>query len=156
MYDPWGTYHPYADALRAGRELQRLGFSWCEHPMTEHRVESYVRLARDLEILLCSTEIAEGGIFTRAVLRDPHGRLRQPAGAGRHQRRRLRILERGLLGPGVRYDTTPSYLKAPCGPDGYVGVPSAPGLGHQIVWDYIDAHRLDESQAEPVAPLHPR
>jgi len=48
MYDPWGTYHTYADALRVGRELERLGFYWYEHPMPEHRVESYVKLADEL------------------------------------------------------------------------------------------------------------
>lgn len=36
--------------------------------------------------------------------------------------------ERGLLGPGVRY---------------------------QIRWDYIDEHRLPDTPVEPVAPLHP-
>lgn len=53
-------------------------------------------------------------------------------------------------------DGAEGYYCDPLGPDGYVDVPSAPGLGYRIVWDYIDAHRLDESQAEPVAPPHPR
>ena len=64
MFDPWGTYHTYSDALRVGRELERLGFYWYEHPMPEYQVESYVRLARQLEIPICSPEIAEGGIYT--------------------------------------------------------------------------------------------
>ena len=66
MFDPWGTYHTYADALRVGRELERLGFYWYEHPMPEYGVESYVKLARALDIPICSPEIAEGGIYTRA------------------------------------------------------------------------------------------
>ena len=60
---------------------------------------------------------------------------------------------------GVRYDIAPPYLDAPCdplGPDGFVELPRAPGLGYLIRWDYIDAHRLPVSTAEPVAPLHPR
>lgn len=66
MFDPWGTYHVYADALRVGRELERLGFTWYEHPMPEHRVEAYAQLADELTIPICSPEIAEGGIYTRA------------------------------------------------------------------------------------------
>ena len=33
--------------------------------MPEHRVESYVQLAEQLTIPICSPEIAEGSIFTR-------------------------------------------------------------------------------------------
>jgi L-alanine-DL-glutamate epimerase-like enolase superfamily enzyme len=66
MYDPWGTYHTYEEALRVGRELEKLGFLWYEHPMPEHRVESYVRLSRELDIPILSPEILEGGVFTRA------------------------------------------------------------------------------------------
>ncbi len=54
MYDPWGTYNTYADALRVGRELERLGFYWYEQPMPEYRVESYVRLAEELTIPVAS------------------------------------------------------------------------------------------------------
>jgi L-alanine-DL-glutamate epimerase-like enolase superfamily enzyme len=66
MFDPWGTYNTYADALRVGRELETLGYHWYEHPMPEHRVESYVKLAEELSIPICSPEIAEGMVFTRA------------------------------------------------------------------------------------------
>ena len=66
MYDPWGTYHSLEEALKVGRELERLNFYWYEHPMPEYRVESYVRLARELSIPILSPEIAAGGVFTRA------------------------------------------------------------------------------------------
>lgn len=66
MYDPWGTYNTYADALRVGRELEELGFYWYEQPMPEYRVDAYVRLAEELSIPICSPEIAEGGLYTRA------------------------------------------------------------------------------------------
>lgn len=39
MFDPWGTYNTYADALAVGRELEKLGYYWYEHPMPEHRME---------------------------------------------------------------------------------------------------------------------
>jgi len=66
MYDPWGTYNTYAEALRVGRELERLGFCWYEQPMPEYRVDAYVRLAQELTIPVCAPEMAEGGPFTRA------------------------------------------------------------------------------------------
>ena len=67
--------------------------------------------------------------------------------------------ERGLVGPGLDYDATPPYLRAPCDPlssDGFVSIPQGPGLGHELAWEYIDQHRLPAAEVEPVAPLHPR
>ncbi|MCD6303142.1 MAG: enolase [Anaerolineae bacterium] len=66
MYDPWGTYRTYEEALYIGRVLEELEFYWYEHPMPEYRVESYVRLSRELEIPVLSPEIAAGSIYTRA------------------------------------------------------------------------------------------
>jgi hypothetical protein len=53
--------------------------------------------------------------------------------------------ERGLLAPGVNYDVTPAYLHAPLDaldPDGYVTLPTTPGLGYDINWPYIDANSV--------------
>lgn len=66
MFDPWGTYRTYDDALKVGRALEELGFVWYEHPMPEYRVESYVKLAGELAIPILSPEIAAGSIYTRA------------------------------------------------------------------------------------------
>jgi len=66
MYDPWGTYRTFEEAVRVGRALQEMGFYWYEHPMSEYRVEAYVRLARELEIPILAPEIAAGSIYTRA------------------------------------------------------------------------------------------
>jgi L-alanine-DL-glutamate epimerase-like enolase superfamily enzyme len=66
MYDPWGTYRTYEEAVRVGRVLEELGFYWYEHPMNEYRVEAYVKLARELAIPILSPEIAAGSIYTRA------------------------------------------------------------------------------------------
>jgi L-alanine-DL-glutamate epimerase-like enolase superfamily enzyme len=65
IFDPWGSYN-HSEALRVGRELERLHFYWYEHPMPEHHRELYVKLAGELDIPICSPEIAEGGIYTRA------------------------------------------------------------------------------------------
>jgi L-alanine-DL-glutamate epimerase-like enolase superfamily enzyme len=66
MYDPWGTYMTMEEALLVGRELEKLNYYWYEHPMPEYRVESYVRLCRELTIPILSPEIVAGGVFSRA------------------------------------------------------------------------------------------
>jgi len=66
MFDPWGTYMSIEEAVQVGRELEKLNFYWYEHPMPEYRVESYVRLSRELSIPILSPEIIAGGVFSRA------------------------------------------------------------------------------------------
>lgn len=66
MYDPWGTYMSLEEAIQVGRELEKLNYYWYEHPMPEYRVESYVRLSRELSIPILSPEIVAGGVFSRA------------------------------------------------------------------------------------------
>ena len=66
MYDPWGTYMSMEEAIQVGRELEKLDYYWYEHPMPEYRVESYVRLCRELSIPILSPEIVAGGVFSRA------------------------------------------------------------------------------------------
>ncbi len=54
--------------------------------------------------------------------------------------------ERGLLAPGVDYETPPPYLAAigdPMDSEGYVHLPQEPGMGYQIVWDYIEENRIN-------------
>lgn len=180
MYDPWGTYHTFEEALRVGRELERLGFYWYEHPMPEHRVEPYIRLAKELTIPICSPEILEGHVYTRAdwlhrgasdisridVLRGGITAAKKTAivceayavkceihmsGVGN-----LHVLgstpedtceyyERGLLAPDVDYDRPLPYLRASLDAmdaDGYVTLPTKPGLGYDIIEEYIAEHRV--------------
>jgi len=65
-FDPWGTYRTYEEALLVGRELERLGFYWFEHPMSEYQVAPYIKLCRELDIPVLAPEIAEGSVYTRA------------------------------------------------------------------------------------------
>jgi len=54
--------------------------------------------------------------------------------------------ERGLLAPGVDYDAPLPYLSVQpdvLDPDGYVTVPTTPGLGYTIAWDYIKDNLVD-------------
>jgi len=176
MYDPWGTYHTLEEAIKVGRVLEELDFYWYEHPMPEYRVESYVRLARELKIPILSPEIAAGGVFTRAewILRGASDMSRMDVVRGGITGCRktaivceayglkceihmagwgnLQVLgatsedtseyyEKGLLAPGVDYDAPHPYLGDICDrldPDGYVNLPTKPGLGYDIVWDYIN------------------
>jgi L-alanine-DL-glutamate epimerase-like enolase superfamily enzyme len=186
MYDPWGTYHTVEEALKVGRELEKLDFLWYEHPMPEYRVESYVRLARELTIPILSPEIAAGGVFTRAdwILRGASDMSRIDVNRGGITGARktaivceaygvrcemhmagfanLQVLgatsedtseyyEKGLLAPGVDYDAPHPYLRHTCDrlhPDGYITLSKAPGLGYEIVWDWIESNRL-EPQRQP-------
>lgn len=55
MLDPFGVY-TLEEALWVGRELERLGYYWLEHPMIETRVEAYRRLTRELDIAVLAPE----------------------------------------------------------------------------------------------------
>jgi L-alanine-DL-glutamate epimerase-like enolase superfamily enzyme len=53
--------------------------------------------------------------------------------------------ERGLVAPGVDYETPPPYLAAigdPMDEEGYVHLSQEPGMGYQLVWDYIEENRI--------------
>ena len=65
MHDPFGAY-TLQEALWVGRELEKLGFYWLEHPMVETRIEPYRRLTRELDIAVMAPEQLPGGVFTRA------------------------------------------------------------------------------------------
>ena len=65
MHDPWGVY-TYNEAVYVGRELERLGYYFFEHPMDERRVEPYRRLSAELDIPICAPELADGLHYSRA------------------------------------------------------------------------------------------
>jgi L-alanine-DL-glutamate epimerase-like enolase superfamily enzyme len=182
MFDPWGTYHSYEEALKVGRALEELDFYWYEHPMPEYRVHAYEKLARELDIPILSPEIAAGSLYTRAdwILRDASDMSRidvlRGGITGVHKMvsvceafgvkceihmsgfGNLQILgatsedvceyyERGLVAPGVDYDTPPPYLEEICDPmdsEGFVTVPQEPGMGYKIIWEYIKDNRIKE------------
>ena len=179
-FDPWGTYRTYEEALRVGRELEKLNFYWYEHPMPEYRVSTYEKLCRELEIPILSPEIAAGSIYTRAdwilrgasdmsridVLRGGITGVKKMASVceaygmkceihmsgfanlqmlGATSEDTCEYYERGLVAPGVDYDTPQPYLEAICDPmdsEGYVQVPQDPGMGYKIKWDYIEENKV--------------
>lgn len=181
MFDPWGTYHTYEDALWVGKQLEKLDFHWYEHPMPEHRIDPYIKLCAALDIPVCSPEILEGHVFTRAqwiqrgasdfsridVLRGGITGARKTAIVCEAYGVRCEIhmsgignlhviaathedtseyYEHGLLAPGVDYDATLPYLNGSLDAldkEGYVHLPTRPGLGYDINWDYIKASTID-------------
>lgn len=53
--------------------------------------------------------------------------------------------ERGLLAPGVDYETPPPYLETigdPMDEEGYIYLPQEPGMGYRIIWEYIEENRI--------------
>ena len=149
--------------------------------MPEYRVESYVRLARELSIPILSPEIVAGGVFSRAdwILRGAGDMSRIDALRGGITGARktaivseaygvrceihmagwanLQVLgataedtseyyEKGLMAPGVDIDAPHPYLRDirdRIDADGNVHLPSKPGMGYDIEWDYIDDNLLD-------------
>lgn len=181
-HDVWGTYRTYEDAIRMGRELERLGFYWYEHPMPEYRVQSYIKLCQELTIPVLSPEIAAGSLYTRAdwivrgasdmtridVLRGGVTGVKKLAAVAEAFGVRCEVhmsgfanlqclgaisedvsqyYERGLVAPGVDYETPPPYLNAICDPmddEGYVHLSQASGMGYDINWDYIWENRITD------------
>ncbi len=83
MLDPFGVY-TLEQSLWVGRELEKLGYYWLEHPMSETRMEAYKRLTRELDIAVLAPEHTPGGIFTRAewVLQGASDMMRIDIGYG--------------------------------------------------------------------------
>jgi len=156
MYDVWGTYHTLEETIKVGRELEKNDFYWFEHPMPEYRVESYVRLCRELSIPVLAPEIAAGGVFTRAewILRGASDMSRMDIRRGGvtgcrktavvceafGQRCEIHMAGWGNL--HVMGATSEDTSECPMDAEGYVALPQAPGLGYEIVWDYINDNRI--------------
>jgi L-alanine-DL-glutamate epimerase-like enolase superfamily enzyme len=62
MSDPVATYN-HQEALRMGRELEKLNYYWYEEPLMDPDIEGYVELSRALDIPVAGTEWAHGGLW---------------------------------------------------------------------------------------------
>jgi len=62
MSDPVAAYD-HQEALRMGRELERLGYYWYEEPLMDPDIEGYAELCRALDIPVVGTEWAHGGLW---------------------------------------------------------------------------------------------
>lgn len=59
-------WYSRTEALKLGRAIQALGYYWFEEPMEESSKQSYVALARELDIPVLGPEIAWGKFHARA------------------------------------------------------------------------------------------
>jgi L-alanine-DL-glutamate epimerase-like enolase superfamily enzyme len=62
MSDPVATYN-HQEALRMGRELEKLDYHWFEEPLMDPDIEGYAELCRSLDIPIAGTEWAHGGLW---------------------------------------------------------------------------------------------
>ena len=62
MSDPVAAYN-HQQALRMGRELEKLDYYWYEEPLMDPDIEGYAELARQLEIPVVGVEWAHGGLW---------------------------------------------------------------------------------------------
>jgi L-alanine-DL-glutamate epimerase-like enolase superfamily enzyme len=66
MLDSTWSYR-YAEAVRVGRAIERLGYLWFEDPLNEEDIYAYVKLRQKLDIPILATEYPAGDIGTYAV-----------------------------------------------------------------------------------------
>ena len=59
MSDPVGEY-TMGDAVRVGRQLERLGYKWFEEPFRDFELYKYQELCRTLDIPIAGTETTRG------------------------------------------------------------------------------------------------
>jgi L-alanine-DL-glutamate epimerase-like enolase superfamily enzyme len=63
MTDPVAGYNQQ-QALRIGRELERLNYHWFEEPLSDYDLYGYQELCRNLEIPIAAVESTPGGLFS--------------------------------------------------------------------------------------------
>lgn len=65
MADPVAAYS-YEEALRVGRELERLGYYWFEEPLPDTNFFGLRKLSAALDIPICGTEVLAGSHYSTA------------------------------------------------------------------------------------------
>jgi L-alanine-DL-glutamate epimerase-like enolase superfamily enzyme len=61
MLDPAGHDYSIGDAIRVGRKLEQLEFTWLEEPFKDVNVTKYAELCRVLDLPILATEASAGG-----------------------------------------------------------------------------------------------
>jgi L-alanine-DL-glutamate epimerase-like enolase superfamily enzyme len=65
MADPVAAYN-HQQALRIGRELEKLNYYWLEEPLFDTDLHGLRELARELDIPICGTEVLAGSHYSTA------------------------------------------------------------------------------------------
>ncbi len=66
MADPVTAHTYYEEALRMGRELEKLDYYWFEEPLYDVDFHNLRKLTRDLDIPICGTEVLVGSHYATA------------------------------------------------------------------------------------------
>lgn len=66
MADPVTAHSYYEEALRMGRELEKLNYHWFEEPLYDVDFNSLRKLTRDLDIPIAGTEVLAGSHYSTA------------------------------------------------------------------------------------------
>ena len=66
MADPVTAHTYYEEALRMGRELEKLDYYWFEEPLYDVDFNGLRKLTRDLDIPICGTEVLVGSHYSTA------------------------------------------------------------------------------------------
>ena len=66
MADPVTSHTYYEEALRMGRELEKLDYHWFEEPLYDVDFNSLRKLTRDLDIPICGAEVLVGSHYSTA------------------------------------------------------------------------------------------
>ncbi|MDE2774683.1 MAG: mandelate racemase [Chloroflexota bacterium] len=66
MADPVTAHTYYEEALRMGRELEKLDYYWFEEPLYDTDFNGLRKLTRDLDIPICGTEVLVGSHYSTA------------------------------------------------------------------------------------------
>ena len=62
MLDAMGYRHE--DALRIGRELEKLSFYWFEEPVQDYDIHGYIQISRALDIPVLGIEVLPGSLYS--------------------------------------------------------------------------------------------
>ena len=66
MADPVTAHTYYEEALRMGRELEKLNYYWFEEPLYDVDFRGLRKLTADLDIPICGTEVLVGSHYSTA------------------------------------------------------------------------------------------
>ena len=68
MLDTYGRYNR-EQALKVGRELEKLNFYWYEEPIRDYDIEGLIKLREKLSVPICATESAPMSMIPEYLLR---------------------------------------------------------------------------------------
>lgn len=177
MVDAVSAYD-YQEALKVGRVLEALDFTWYEEPLRDYDIGSYRKLREKLDVPLVGVEVLPGAhisaaeyirqnavdvVRSNAFFKGGISPMKKMCSTAESFGMRIEITAGAnpllaaanlhvaatarnntfyeQLTPEPVYDFACTQWSG-VGPDGYIEVPTEPGLGPRIDWDYVDKYRV--------------